>query len=404
MPERLLVDKDRLTDAYAAYELVRERIAQEVLQALAERFKSNINAAIMMLNLPRLCTHAAFVVGVDVTVDNVIKASMEVCLEWLAGMSPEARSAIAEKLKRNPEIKTATEKRLADYPGLEASLCAALAQVPEIKAAFENGITGRAELNAAFEKGLAGPPELRAAIVNALARVPVFKSAASKIVDAVSGNDKYHRAILDALEGHKGSHDPLRALLMAGVVAGWRAYETLAKDTWIQILNQKPNQFAPRVAKVSSDDNATDKGKRLPVGEMARYGYNLEHHMGDLLVDRFHFGSVESICHSYAALSDGWPNLPDAVTADDLKVCEAVRHVCVHRAGMVDEEFWKPSLNQAAFPDARVGQPLPLTAYHVVRFVTSAIQAGTALLKYLDDRLTEAQSDTARSEDGEGGQ
>jgi hypothetical protein len=174
----------------------------------------------------------------------------------------------------------------------------------------------------------------------------------------------------------------------AFLVSLWTAFESLAKDAWIAVLNKYPAEFARRAfeAQLSSQPGGDDTGggsKVIPIRMIERYRFDLREAMGFLAATRFDFGNCRSMRLAYRViLKDEDLEL---FLNPDLNELESMRHVIVHRAGYVDAEFLK---RNKAYPGA-IGELLEIGGgvESLGKSVDASILAGIRLLALLDDRI-----------------
>lgn len=174
----------------------------------------------------------------------------------------------------------------------------------------------------------------------------------------------------------------VRSLLSAAAAAGWTSFEVLATDMWVAALNARPLPLGSTALNAIPQD-ATDESlnsKRVSVSLLEKYDYDLRGSLGDLLRAKFDFTGVSSIEKAYSAAfgkSAGLDHVFDR--ADDINLLECVRHLIVHRAGIVDEEF----LKRTGFA-APVGERFALDSPLVHKLVNAAIDSGCDLIQFVD--------------------
>ncbi len=143
----------------------------------------------------------------------------------------------------------------------------------------------------------------------------------------------------------------LRALVFSGISISWAAFESLAKDLWIAALNTRPRELAQTAFSRlpdSADQNELTR-KYVPVGVLARYGFDVRDKLGTILEARFDFTSYSGIRTAYSSAFGNDGELPIIFGNSSPGTLEAMRHLVVHRAGYVDEEYTR-----------RTGQKFPM--------------------------------------------
>jgi hypothetical protein len=190
-----------------------------------------------------------------------------------------------------------------------------------------------------------------------------------------------------------GVYPLVEKLLSLAVSSAWTAFECLATDTWVSVLNSRPRIMANRAlaAKATGDGPDGLTGKQLEVGLIARRGFDLRSCMGTLLKPKFDLTSLPNIKDAYWAIFREKSKVPkeleDSFGSADLALLESHRHVIVHRAGIVDDEFRKKTAKLGL--DYPEGKTLPLDGAMVSRLTNAAIKSGCELLAFVDKWLVE---------------
>ena len=194
--------------------------------------------------------------------------------------------------------------------------------------------------------------------------------------------DKANSSISEMLENDE-VRDSIRSLLASATTAGWTAFEYLSTDLWVEVLNTRPKIAQHTFSSVTDEKSAEGlTSKNIPVRILSKYNFNLQQCMGTLLKPKFDFTGVDGIHKAYVAAFEKDAALHNIFQSTDLKLLEAVRHLNVHRSGIVDEEFKNRSnLN------VNIGDILPLDGATVSRLVNASIEAGCNLLCHVDHWL-----------------
>ena len=101
-----------------------------------------------------------------------------------------------------------------------------------------------------------------------------------------------------------------------------------------------------------------------------------------LLAPKFDFTSVSGIGTAYEAAFCRSPELSELLAVPELSHLEATRHLVVHRAGLVDEEYIRRTRESVL-----VGTQLLLTGARVSELSNAAVAAGVRLLQFIDGWL-----------------
>lgn len=188
------------------------------------------------------------------------------------------------------------------------------------------------------------------------------------------------------LLGHRELDAPARALLYAGCSSAWAAFECAAKDAWIAAVNARPLKLAqPAFTKVSDDPPPEGlTAKQVSVALMARHGFDLRDKLGTLLAPKFDFTGVAGIRGAYGAAFGVRPEFSEPLSDPILATLEATRHLIVHRAGLVDEEY-----RRRTGDTTRTGQLLQLNGTRVSQLCNAAVASGCKLLLAVDTWLVQ---------------
>jgi hypothetical protein len=181
----------------------------------------------------------------------------------------------------------------------------------------------------------------------------------------------------------------LRAMLLAITMWAWAAFETVAKDAWTVALNIRPLELGhPAFSKISDSISLEGLGaKHVSVGFLAKYGFDLRNRLGDVLESKFDFTSMIGIREAYTAAFGLAESIKQILSDDLLMALEATRHLIVHRAGIVDQEFQRRSRISAP-----IGQRYDIDGDRAVALCCASVKAGLSLLEAVDARLRSTEN------------
>ncbi len=181
----------------------------------------------------------------------------------------------------------------------------------------------------------------------------------------------------------------LRSLLLSGVLAVWTAFECLAADMWVAALNERLFPFgADALSAVSpSDAEHGISGKHVSVGLLRKYGFDLRDKMGNALRSKFDFTGVSDVKKAYSAAFGHADVLASILGSQKLSELEATRHLIVHRAAIVDEDY-----KNRVDCNLTVENPLPLSGITAAPLISAGIQCGCDLIAFADDAIGNAQA------------
>jgi hypothetical protein len=173
----------------------------------------------------------------------------------------------------------------------------------------------------------------------------------------------------------------IQVLNSAAVSGCWTALECLATDLWVTSLNEEPlllGQVA--ISSLESQEPGELSARQIPVGLAARYGFDLRHCLGTVLKTKFDFTGVVGIQKAYKVFVPNDDFIEKVLANPVLSEMEATRHVIVHRAGKVDEDYRKRTKSNAP-----LGTVLIITEGQVEWLSQVSAHTGIGLLAFVND-------------------
>jgi hypothetical protein len=203
---------------------------------------------------------------------------------------------------------------------------------------------------------------------------------------------KYAKAIALFNLIHTGAYpvisDGFSGLLAAQVIGAWTAFETMATDLWIEVVNRRPAILGERLASAPDSENPrTGKGKSIPFDELQKHQFDLRAHMGDAMAYKFHFSKFEDLKHAYSTIFDGEDSVLKHLADSALWVVNAVRNLLVHRGGIVDQAFLRKVKSNPELSALKAGDEMPLDGKMTAEMTGTCIGASTGLLSEIDQWL-----------------
>jgi hypothetical protein len=222
--------------------------------------------------------------------------------------------------------------------------------------------------------------------------VAKVKERAEQLLEEARNNEKSpqnphkiaNRIIVELLERTEVA-DAARALLFAGITTGWAAFESAAKDIWTVALNSSPNALGqPALAKmpIEKESDGLISAKQISIGLLARHSFDLRGKLGSLLAEKFDFTGVSGIRTAYVSAFGKIAPFDTIFDDPNLATLEATRHLIVHRAGFVDEEYKRRTKDSTS-----IGNQIHLDGERVCELVNSSIAVHCKLIKHVDDWL-----------------
>jgi hypothetical protein len=243
----------------------------------------------------------------------------------------------------------------------------------------------------------------------------IFNLNTNEIIGAI-GTPQYDQFVLNAIDQGTqpvvmlaGQGAPARlgiaALLSSCVTGTWTAFETMASDLWAAALNIHPVGLAElkgRRKRLLTDDEASsaevdaangdvdkDNIKTVPLSEILRHEFKIEHAMGNVLRTRRRFDHLAGIKEAYALAFFKKSEKIDAILKDkSFEALNAVRNLIVHHAGIVDRTYERKA-KYLDIPNAPIGFPIFLDGETVMKLMRSVIVCSFNLITAVDDWIAE---------------
>jgi hypothetical protein len=210
----------------------------------------------------------------------------------------------------------------------------------------------------------------------------------AKQSDFIERTLKYQNKVLAIPRCGEMLKTSMEVLYRAGVSESWTALECLATDLWVTSLNEEPTTLAQTaISAVETQEPAELTSKHIPVGLAARYGFDLRHCLGTVLKSKFDFTGVSGIQKAYKVFVPNDEFIQKVLAQPELGELEATRHVIVHRAGRVDEEYRRRTGSHLP-----IGQVLTFTLEQSENFSYVSAHAGTGLLAFVNDWLVKKKA------------
>jgi hypothetical protein len=215
----------------------------------------------------------------------------------------------------------------------------------------------------------------------------------AKIRDLQTAAERDHMSVDEAEEQlkrllveNRDFEASARALLYSGCWSAWSLLECAAKDAWIAALNMRSLQLGQSTLSNLPDGPPIDglSGRQVSIGLLARCRFDLRGKLGTLLAPKFDFTSVQGIRTAYETSFGGDLAVNELLSVGKLSHLEATRHLLVHRAGLVDDEYVRRTGDSVS-----VGTLLVLTGAQVSELANSAVAAGVKLLQCVDSWLVD---------------
>jgi hypothetical protein len=183
----------------------------------------------------------------------------------------------------------------------------------------------------------------------------------------------------------------LGAIMDSIVVGSWTAFEALAEDLWVDVLNARPRLGLIALdAEIRESDKQTTKDEKekiiipLPAWRLNDPKYKIQKRMGDLLrTYKRDFSKRGQAISSYQKV---FPESRAALTSifefKKLKWASATRNAIIHSGGLADDEFRKLVRDHPKLKQIKKDSPIVLNGTIAYELSIAAIKAGVALLDF----------------------
>ncbi len=171
--------------------------------------------------------------------------------------------------------------------------------------------------------------------------------------------EELHSSLRGTLANSEGLGPMWRYIMQSGLVRAWVALEAMTEDLWTGALDRAGRRL--RQEAFGSVNKATGDGqgigrRTIDIAIFAKHDFNLQDKLGTVLAPKVSFKTVDGISSAYKA-AFGFDQKHPAPTFRDrksLEPIEAMRHVIVHRGGVMDAQY----AAKASLDTSMVGRPL----------------------------------------------
>jgi hypothetical protein len=225
------------------------------------------------------------------------------------------------------------------------------------------------------------------------AKITRSKDERMRIIESVGGGQidaAINTGSLNILHG-------VDATLAAMMIGSWTAFESLAGDMWVEVVNQRPSKLAQMVIKAQNSRIDSETGadaadlqqaKTIPLINLQKYGYDLRDKMGTLLRDmkKVNFDNLRDIKLAYKT---AFPNQAEKIFSKytSMPITEAIRNLYAHKGGVIDARFLKRVAKESAFSGFEQGDPIALTGTLVRSHIDAVARCSIDLAGFVDDWL-----------------
>ncbi len=177
----------------------------------------------------------------------------------------------------------------------------------------------------------------------------------------------------------------------------WTMFEATIRDLWIFCLNSHSKSFLFNVLKSDTGDIDGISGKNISIGLLAKYNFNISKNLGEILVQKFDFTTVSGIKKSFKILFELNESELIMFENENLQQLEILRHLIVHNAGTIDNEYLKRTKRK----DEKLGDRVTLTDKQLSGYCNAGIYTTTRLFKLADEKINNCYMSIASSGAGQ---
>ncbi len=156
--------------------------------------------------------------------------------------------------------------------------------------------------------------------------------------------EEIHSSLRGLLANSEGLGPMWRYIMQSGLVRAWAALEAMAEDLWTGALDRAGRRL--RQEAFGSVNRATGDGqgigrRTIDIAIFAKHDFNLRDKLGTVLAPKVSFKTVDGISSAYKAAFgfDQKHPAPTFLDRKSLEPIEAMRHVIVHRGGVMDAQY-----------------------------------------------------------------
>lgn len=180
--------------------------------------------------------------------------------------------------------------------------------------------------------------------------------------------------------------DAYRTLGLNSLVNSWTIFEAFSKDLWKFILNKEPQKFIGHLLKSNNSSlNEIEgiSGKQISINLLSKYNFNLSNNLGDILASKYDFTGAKGIKTAFKELLNlGREELP-FLDDKDLKQLEITRHLIVHNAGIIDDDY----LRRSSRGSENINDRLTISHTDAGKMINASVESIVGLICLLEEKL-----------------
>jgi hypothetical protein len=190
------------------------------------------------------------------------------------------------------------------------------------------------------------------------------------------GGNIVARDVLERLLLIKNDVESLKAareLICQGLLLIWGAFEVLARDLFIELLNRHPVRIEMFLNNPSSRKRfGLDK---IDWTTLNNFGFDLSKNVGTIVTERIDLDDILTIKDAYSAIFPSAIDLGKCLSDRRLWILFQKRNLIVHRRGIIDQQYI-----EKIGESIPIGSKLIVTPAEVEDYLFATTSAGQALL------------------------
>jgi hypothetical protein len=168
----------------------------------------------------------------------------------------------------------------------------------------------------------------------------VMEIAKREFEESFENQDDANRIFIDLcstlVEIPQNEYDPACELLNQGILLTWSAFEVFCRDYIEKRLNENPKQCIP----ILENDKLRRRLdlKKMPIEYLLENDFDLSEKIGTIIVENYDCSDLLIIKELLLCINNNH-DLKDFLNNNDLWILFQIRHLLMHRRGIIDKYF-----------------------------------------------------------------
>lgn len=180
--------------------------------------------------------------------------------------------------------------------------------------------------------------------------------------------------------------DAYRTLGLNSIVNSWTIFEAFSKDLWKYLLNKRPQKFINHLLKSNSSSlNEIEgiNGKQISINLLSKFNFDISNSLGDILAPKYDFTSARGIKTAYQELLN-LDKIELAFLNDkQLSQLEITRHLIVHNAGIIDEDYLRRTINE----NEKLNIGITISHDDAGNMINASIESAVGLISLIEEKI-----------------